>query len=141
MSSRFPARTKRVTSGGWARGQVQLGTAALQASELDLRRAHTELERRVEERTAELRRANEQLTVSEAEKAIILNSTADLVTFLDPEMRIQWGNRKAAALAGVTPEGLRGRYCWETLYGRSEPCGGCPAMLAIATGQPQSAEL
>jgi PAS domain S-box-containing protein len=128
----------------WSRSlqrQVRLRTAALQASKEELRRAHAELERRVDERTAELRRANEQLRISEAEKAIILNSTADIVTFLDPEMRIQWSNQKAAALAGTSLAGLKGRHCWEAYYGRDEPCPGCAALLAMATGEPRSAEL
>ncbi len=120
---------------------VLLRTAALQAREEELRRAHAELEQRVEERTGELKRANDQLSVSEAEKAIILNSTTDIITFLDPEMRIQWGNHKAAALAGTSLEGLRGRCCFEAFHGRKEACPGCPVLLARTTGEPQSAEL
>ena len=128
--------------GSWAlRRQVRLRTAALEASEEELKRAHAELERRVEERTAELRRANEQFRVSEAEKALILNSTAEIITFQDPEMRIHWGNQHAGAIAGTTPEGLRGRRCFEAFHGRSEPCSGCSAELVRATGEPQSAEL
>ena len=128
--------------GSWAlRRQVRLRTAALEASEEELKRAHAELERRVEERTAELRRANEQFRVSEAEKALILNSTAEIVTFQDLEYRMHWGNQRAAAIAGTTPEGLRGRRCFEAFHGRSEPCPGCTSALARATGEPQSAEL
>ncbi len=126
---------------GALRRQVRFRTAALQASEQELRRAHAELEQRVDERTSELRRANEQLRVSEAEKGILLNSTADLVTFLDTEMRIQWGNHKAAALAGTSPAGLKGRQCWEAFHGRGEPCPACPVVLAMAAGEPRSAEL
>jgi PAS domain S-box-containing protein len=128
----------------WSRSlklQVQLRTAALQAREEELRRAHAELERRVEARTAELKRANEQLKISEAEKAIILNSTVDLVTFMDPEMRIQWANDRVSAAVGVSQEALRGRSCWEVFHGRSEPCPDCPVALAAATGEPQCAEL
>jgi PAS domain S-box-containing protein len=121
---------------------VQVRTADLQAREDELRRTHAELEQRVEARTAELSRANEQLRVSEAEKAVILNSTTDLVTFLDPEMRIQWGNDKAAAAAGTTSaEGLRGRCCYEAFHRQAEACPGCPVLLARETGEPQSAEL
>jgi PAS domain S-box-containing protein len=134
---------------------VRLRTAALHAREEELRRAHAELrqahaeleqahaelEQRVQSRTAELRDANEQLRVSEAEKALLLNSTADLVTFIDPEMRIQWGNHEAATLARTTLDGLKGRHCFEAFHGRSAPCPGCPVLLANATGEPQSAEL
>jgi len=128
----------------WSRSlkrQVHARTAALQAREEELRQAHAELEQRVEERTAALSRANEQLRVAEAEKSIILNSTADLVAFMDPEMRIQWGNHRAAAVAGTGVEELKGRTCWEAFHGRSGPCPGCPLLLSVATGEPQSAEL
>jgi PAS domain S-box-containing protein len=99
------------------------------------------LQREVELRTAELRSANEELRVSEAEKALVLNSTTDLVTFIDPEMRIQWGNHHAAAHARTTLKELKGLRCFEAFNGRSEPCAGCPVELAMKTGEPQSAEL
>ena len=54
----------------WSRSlrtQVRLRTADLQEREEELRAAHAELERRVEERTAELKSANEQLDQSRRE--------------------------------------------------------------------------
>ncbi len=89
----------------------------------------------------ERKRAEEALKVSEAEKSLILNSTMDIVLYHDPELRILWGNRGAQEAAGMPPEALVGRRCWEVWHQRTEPCHGCPVVLARNTGEPQEAEM
>ncbi|HIJ89816.1 MAG: GAF domain-containing protein [Desulfobulbaceae bacterium] len=54
----------------------------------------------------------------------------DIVTIHDHEMRIVQANRAAGALFQVTPADLIGRYCYEVFRGATEPCDGCPAVLA-----------
>ena len=41
----------------------------------------------------------------------------------------------------MTPEELKGRFCWEVWHQRDKPCEGCPMLLAKETGQPQEGEI
>lgn len=120
---------------------VRARTAELRQSEEALRSAHAELEQRVEQRTLELRRANEQLETSEAEKALILNSSTDIIHYQDLEFRMHWGNQKAAEVAGVTITELTGRACYQAFHGRTAPCEGCPIPAVRESLQPHSAEV
>jgi len=87
------------------------------------------------------RRAEESLKRSELEKTAILESLNDIVVYQNLDMEIVWTNRAAAESAGLTQEELVGRRCYEMWYGRSEPCVGCPVLLALETGRPQSTEM
>lgn len=81
------------------------------------------------------------LKSSEAEKSLLLNSTIDLVVYHDTDMKIVWGNRKALDSAGMLQEEMMEQNCWEIWHRRSEPCEGCPVILARDTGEPQEAEI
>jgi signal transduction histidine kinase/ligand-binding sensor protein len=110
-------------------------------AEEGLRAAHSQLEQRVMERTVELGLANEQLKLSEAEKSLILNSTLDLVTYRDSDMKILWANRVATAAMKMPLEELKKRSCWEVWHQSKKPCTDCPVVLARETGLPQKAEI
>ncbi len=120
-----------------------------------LKKAHDELEQRVRERTAKLSKANEQLNEeiqkrkqadeilesSERVKAAILNSTIEMVTYQDIDLKILWANRAAGESVGSSAEDLAGRYCYELWERRSTPCTDCPALEAVRTGQPHTTEI
>ena len=89
----------------------------------------------------ENKQAEESLRTSEEEKTLILNSTSDLVVYHDMDMRVVWANKTAAVSVGETPESLKERYCYEIWHQRTEPCVGCPVILARETGQPHEAEI
>jgi PAS domain S-box-containing protein len=86
------------------------------------------------------KRTEEALRASEAEKSLILNSTMDYVTYLDPAMKIVWTNRKTSTMANLPLEELIGRHCWEVIHRRDKPCENCPVLLARDTGEPQNME-
>lgn len=85
--------------------------------------------------------AEEALKSSEAEKSLLLNSTIDLVVYHDANMKIVWGNRRALDSVGMRQDELAGQCCWEIWHRRSEPCDGCPVVLARDTGKPQEGEI
>ncbi len=64
-----------------------------QQAKVALRKAHDELERRVEERTAELRRANEALRTSEARWRSLVQNSPDFIVTIDAGGRLLTVNR------------------------------------------------
>lgn len=81
------------------------------------------------------------LRKSEREKAVILSSVSELVSYQDRDLRIIWANRAAAESVDSPIDELVGRHCYEVWPQQSEPCTGCPVVRAIETGTPQSAEM
>ena len=82
----------------------------------------------------------EEYTQSEIEKTLILDSIDDLVAYHNTDMTVLWVNKAAAESVGSSIEQLKGCHCYEIWGDSSEPCHGCPVILAMKTRQPQSME-
>ncbi len=82
----------------------------------------------------ELEERERALRSAEMEKSIILNSVDESVTFQDRDLTILWANLKAGESAGISPEELIGRKCYEIWHGRDTPCEGCPMIVCLRTG-------
>jgi PAS domain S-box-containing protein len=70
---------------------------------------------------------------SEEEKSLVLDAMSDVLTYLDPEFRIRYMNRAAAACVRAVTEGPLGRYCYELRHGRSSACPDCPGLITLET--------
>jgi signal transduction histidine kinase len=120
-----------------------------------LKKARDEMERRVEERTVNLKSANEQLLQemeerrgveeqlfnSKATLAMALDGISDPLIMLDAELRIKQLNKAAMnyyALADY--EQVIGKYCFEGFQGRSIPCEGCERPFSALQGYSGSYE-
>ena len=89
----------------------------------------------------ELKQIELNLKRAEAEKSLILNTTSEIVTYFDLDLRIKWLNSAAAQALGRKECDLLGRPCYEVWHQRSESCTGCPVVKAKLTGKPQQAEI
>jgi PAS domain S-box-containing protein len=89
----------------------------------------------------ERKRTEEALRRAEREKALILDSTAEMFAYYDTDLRVLWLNRAAAAFIGRKPEELVGHRCYEVWHNRTGVCDICPVVLARETGQPREAEI
>ncbi|WP_250987274.1 PAS domain-containing protein [Methanoculleus oceani] len=89
----------------------------------------------------ERKRTEEALRRAEREKALILDSTVEMFTYYDTDLRVLWVNRAAAAFIGREPEDLVGHRCYEIWHNRTGVCDICPVVIARETGQPQEAEI
>ncbi len=85
--------------------------------------------------------AEEALRKAAEEKSLILSSVSEQVIYHDRDMVIVWANRAAGEAAGLTPEQLVGRMCYEVWHGRNQVCDGCPAQKAMDTGAPAETEI
>lgn len=83
----------------------------------------------------------EALQRAEREKAIILNTMPQIVTYHDVSHRILWANRVARDALKMTVDEIVGRRCYELWEGARVPCAGCPVDLALRTGCSQEAEI
>jgi PAS domain S-box-containing protein len=85
--------------------------------------------------------AEDALRRAEHEKALLLDSISEFVTYQDRELRIVWTNRAVAESADPSLAELAGHRCYETWQRRDAPCTECPVLKAMDTGQPQQAKL
>jgi PAS domain S-box-containing protein len=120
-------------------------------SEERLIKSQRELERRVAEQMtlvtaandmlkqeiAERLHASDSLAASEREKTLILDSMSEIVSYHDSNHRIVWANRAAGQLAGMAPDELVGRFCFEVYHERATPCDDCGTPAALREGKPQ----
>ena len=90
----------------------------------------------------ESKQAEEALNKSEQEKAAILGGLKNVaVEYLDPEMQIIWVNTAIQKSLGLSEDEIRGKHCYEIIYGLESPCSGCTAFKALRSGQSQEGEL
>jgi len=93
-------------------------TARKQA-EVALRQANDELERRVEERTEELGRANAALKDSEGKLRLLADTIPQLTWMARPDGHIFWYNRRWYEYTGTTPDQMEG-WGWQSVHDQDE---------------------
>jgi PAS domain S-box-containing protein len=82
-----------------------------------------------------LKRAEQALRESEAQKRAILDASIDRIRYVDKDMKIIWANKTMAVKLGMPQEDLVGQVCHKLFLGRDTPCEGCPTVRARETGK------
>ena len=104
-----------------------------------LRRAHDGLERRVEERTAELARVNAELTRARDEWQSTFDCMSDAITVHDAAYHILRCNR---AFREMFPGAdLRSAKCYELVHGTAQPPENCPMAHTLVSGRSEYCEM
>lgn len=99
-----------------------------------LRETHSELEDRIQRRTAELAQSIGQWHVT-------FNAIGDSITLLTPDGEVMQCNEATVELLGRPRDEILGRRCWELMHGTSERIEGCPAVRTLESGCRASMEL
>lgn len=77
----------------------------------------------------------------QSEMRMILDSSDEPTVFIDPDRTILWANRAFFTSLGVEPANVIGRHCYEVVWGRSAPCGGCRIPAVLSSGHSASIEV
>lgn len=91
----------------------------LKKQNLELETMTRQLETMVDRRTRQIERAKKQW-----EKTF--DAISDPLTLVNSRLELQRANLAASLHAGVPVRSIPGSRCYETLFGREEPCRGCP---------------
>lgn len=104
-----------------------------------LRRAHGELEQRVEERTAELARVNGELRQARDEWQTTFDCMSDAITVHDPTYHILRCNRAFREL--FPGADLQTAKCYELVHGTEGPPEDCPMARTLVSGRSERCEM
>ncbi len=85
--------------------------------------------------------AQTRLQQVETEKAVVLDSMAEMFAYFNPDMSLRWVNKSYADRLGMTQEDLVGKRCHELWQFQETPCTGCPVKKASETLEPQQNEI
>ncbi|RJQ53847.1 MAG: PAS domain-containing sensor histidine kinase [Nitrospiraceae bacterium] len=117
-------------------------------AEEEIRKAKSELEIRVEERTSEIKTAAEALKKSDykyrnlsKEFHTLLNCIPDNLLLLSPDLKIMWSNKAAAAAFNSSESGMAGQYCFSLCCSNSSPCDNCPTQKSFISGIEETSEI
>jgi signal transduction histidine kinase len=108
----------------------------LKQSQLHLQEARRELEARVEQRTAELRKTVEVLGRERQKLFTVLNVLPGYVALKDGEYRFRFANHTFLDLFSVPGQ----RPCYQVQRGADRPCPDCALAEVLRTRQPHTVE-
>ena len=91
-------------------------------TERELKKVYGTLEKRVDEQTQDIKKANEKLDG-------IIQSTTDHMTMVDEEHNVVWVNDIGKKLFG---EDIVGNKCYQMYHGNEQPCEQCLALRTFA---------
>ncbi|MDM8550561.1 response regulator [Desulfobacterales bacterium HSG2] len=89
----------------------------------------------------ERNRSEKAIRESKEEWERTFNAIDDIITILDPDMRIVRTNRALMRMLDTGPENLIGKYCYEIFRDRTEPCPECPAWDIIRKNESLTEDL
>jgi two-component system, NtrC family, sensor kinase len=104
-------------------------------AEGELSKVHDELERRVEERTAELKENESKFRKLSQEFHTLLSAISDTLILLSPEMEVLWTNSENALELKETVSDVVGQYCHKLLHDRSAAPEDCPITRCFNTAE------
>ena len=104
----------------------------LKKAEIALQQVNVELERRVAEQTAEIRRGYDAVRAERQRFLDMLDTLPVIVDIIRSDHRIEWANHAYREALGNN----LGRLCYESQFGRQTPCDECQAFTPLQTGRP-----
>jgi signal transduction histidine kinase len=108
-------------------------------AEEKVRRVYDELERRVEERTAELSENERKFRKLSQEFQTLLAAISDTLILLSPDMEVLWTNRGNALEFNETVSDAVGQYCYKLLHEGPAPSEDNPITRCFDTAEKEAA--
>ena len=115
-----------------ARQRAEGEAAAARTAEAGLQQAKEHLEARVQERTAELKTANETVDAERRRFRDVLDRMPAYLVLLTPDHHVAFANRFFEERFGRA----NGRRCYEYLFQRTAPCETCETHSVLKTNAP-----
>ncbi len=103
--------------------------------EKELAKINNELERRVEERTAELFAGDRKFRNLSQEFYALLNAITDSLILFSPEMKVLWTNNESTIRLCPKDSDPAGQYCYGLIHDRDALLLDCPISRCFASGQ------
>ncbi len=107
--------------------------------EKELVRIHDELEKRVEERTAELLAGERKFRKFSQEFYTLLHAITDSLILFSPEMKVLWTNSEVAMRLCPEDADPAGQYCYALIHDQATLSLDCPISRCFASGQSEVA--